>query len=151
MVLLYCCASQARLPLTVGPPSRHLRMNCKYCGSTKIITSPRPDVVHGYEYPCSSCGRHNGWAGLPKNKVKNEKRPSFPSPEELKISWCQICREPKTALRELETLHTHHLSGTPTDNTRLNLLVVCTSCHTLIHHEITYRHEHRPRKGVSLA
>jgi hypothetical protein len=119
-------------------------MVCK-CGSYDYVILPRPDTVHGFEKRCNICKEFLGWAGKPENKEKREKRPPYPTPEELNIDYCQFCRRTKSELNELETLHTHHLNGNPTDNSRLNLIVFCTCCHTLCHHEILYHHDHRKR------
>ena len=115
-------------------------LDCPYCGKVETWIRPRPDTIHGYEICCIKCNKHISWAGKPKNKEKLNKRPPCPSPEDLKIDWCQICLLPKHFLGELETLHTHHLDDNPQNNERLNLLVVCTSCHKLIEHQRTYRY-----------
>jgi hypothetical protein len=119
-----------------------IKRKCKYCGEVETFIRPRPDTIHGYEVCCFECNAHIGWAGKPKNDKKHEERPPCPSPEDLEIDWCQMCLLPKNMLGENETLHTHHIDDEPKNNERLNLFVVCTSCHTLIHHQRTYRYNH---------
>jgi len=40
---------------------------------------------------------------------------------------CQVCRD------KFDILHIHHLDGKGLNNKRKNLLVVCQSCHGLLH------------------
>lgn len=117
-------------------------IKCPYCETKESWIRPRPDTIHGFEICCKFCNKHIGWAGKPKNEIKNEKRPPCPSPENLKIDWCQLCLLPLHFLGEHETLHTHHIDDNPQNNDRSNFLVVCTSCHKLIEHERTYRYNH---------
>lgn len=118
------------------------RFECKYCGTTETFIRPRPDTIHGFEICCKQCTKHITWAGKPRNRIKHEKRPPCPSPDDLNIDWCQICLLPKAFLGALETLHTHHIDDNPQNCERSNLIVVCSSCHKLIEHQRTYRYNH---------
>ena len=122
------------------------KAECPYCGPVETWVRPRPDTIHGFEVCCKQCNKHIAWAGKPENKEKNEKRPPCPSPADLSIQYCQICLLKKEDLGHLETLHTHHIDDDPKNNDRLNLMVVCTSCHALIGHQRTYRYSHQMMK-----
>ena len=119
---------------------------CRYCGEVETWVRERPDTVHGYEVCCKECNLHIAWAGKPESREKIIKRPSCKTPDELEIDWCQLCLLPKHTLGAYETLHTHHIDDNPQNNDRLNIMVVCTSCHKLIEHQRTYRYNHYVRK-----
>lgn len=116
--------------------------NCRYCGPVETFIRERPDTPHGGEMCCVICSAHIKWVAKEKNKAKLEKRPPCPSPDDLKIDRCQLCRRPRTMLGNHETLEIHHLDGDTTNIERINLLVVCSKHHKLIHHEITYLFDH---------
>jgi len=109
-------------------------MQCRYCSvDVEPNFRERPDTPHYGEYLCPHCGRSLGWKAKPKNEKKIASRPSgMPSPSDLGIDYCQICLRLKPWLGLNETLETHHINDDPTNNDRLNLLVVCTACHKLI-------------------
>jgi len=114
------------------------------CGS-KNITETTFNEIHGHRYVCNDCG-YTCWGGKLKNKQKIEKRPPCPTPSDLGIDWCQMCLLKATDLGYAETLDTHHIDDNPQNNERLNLHIVCTSCHKLIHHQRIYRYNHYVRK-----
>jgi hypothetical protein len=98
---------------------------------------PRPDTPHAGEMRCPTCQSFLGWVKKEKNEGK--RGPRKYSPSDLNIDYCQLCRIKQINLGDQETLDIHHLDGDPENNERLNFLVLCTSCHKLIHHQITYR------------
>lgn len=118
---------------------------CDKCGSPNIIED-NFSPIHGFWYICEDC-HYRCWGGRLKNKEKNEKRPPCPTPRDLWIDKCQMCLLPYDSLGYSEVLETHHIDDNPQNNERLNLLVVCTSCHKLIHHQRTYRCNHYLQRG----
>ena len=104
---------------------------CKNCESTNIEWI-KLNEMHGNWYHCNNCSR-GFWGGKLKNEEQNKKRPPYPSPTELGIEFCEICQRDKKLLGYAETLETHHKDGHPTNNDRLNLWVLCTECHDLVH------------------
>jgi len=114
------------------------------CGSLDIRETHFSEI-HGHRYVCNDCG-YTCWGGKLKNKVAIEKRPPCPSPLDLNIQYCQMCLLEIENLGYSEALDTHHIDDNPQNNERLNLQVVCTSCHKLIHHQRTYRYSHYVRK-----
>lgn len=121
-------------------------MFCKNCGKVEYYLKPRPDTPHEAEIKCTECHSFLGW----KKKEKNEgKRPAnIHSPESLGIELCQLCLLPKQHLGTHETLDIHHIDDEPENNLRENILVVCTSCHKLIHHQRTYRNHQVTKKHL---
>lgn len=115
---------------------------CRYCGPSETWIRLRPDTPHHSELCCKNCNRHIRWLPKEKNLEKLAKRPHYPSPEKLEIHYCQICLLPRKNLLPSETLETHHVNGNPKDTAKLNFLVVCSSCHSLINHQRTYRMRH---------
>ncbi len=115
---------------------------CRSCGSVESYVRLRPDTPHHGESVCKKCDRHIKWLPKEKNTERLAKRPSYPSPGELEIHYCQICLMPRLRLLTSETLETHHINGNPKENKEDNFLVVCTSCHALINHQRTYRMRH---------
>jgi hypothetical protein len=104
---------------------------CRGCQSANIEWI-KLNEMHGNWYWCHNCNR-GFWGGRLKNEEKNKKRPPYPSPAELEIDSCEICQRDKNLLGYAETLETHHKDGHPTNNDRLNLWVLCTECHDLVH------------------
>ncbi|MCZ2338961.1 MAG: hypothetical protein LC127_12400 [Chitinophagales bacterium] len=104
---------------------------CQKCGSENVEWTTNNEI-HGNHYICRDC-HHSFWGGRLKNEEKNKKRPPYPSPTDLGIECCEICQRDKSILGYAETLETHHKDGHPTNNDRLNLWVLCTECHDLVH------------------
>lgn len=111
--------------------------NCDKCGSENIYSETFSEI-HGHRYVCRDC-KYNCWGGRLKNAVKNGKRPPCPTWRDLEIDLCEMCRIKKADLPYAETLETHHKDGDPKNNDRLNLEILCSSCHSIVHHQRTYR------------
>jgi hypothetical protein len=116
------------------------RCDHRGCGSENIDQTAFSEL-HGYFYVCRDCG-HTTWGGKAKNRVKREKRPPCPSPVELGIDYCEMCQIPKEHLLYGECLETHHRNGNATDNGHGNLSVLCSACHSMVHHTRIYRGVH---------
>ena len=117
---------------------------CKHCGKYVVvdleILSSGP---HYAKVVCSECGGYMGrFQPKPKNEAKLLKRPNgCPTPEQLEINYCQICLRNKEQLGK-GWLCTHHIDDDPTNNDRINHLVVCIACHKLIEWTRTYFYRH---------
>jgi len=118
---------------------------CRSCNSeVEYHLIPRPDTPHEAEIRCAACDRFIGWKKKEKNEAKRPKQ--IHSPGSLGIDYCQICLMPKRHLGTNEALEIHHNDDEPENNERINILVVCTSCHKLIHHQRTYRNHQISKK-----
>lgn len=117
---------------------------CDRCGSISIEETNFSEL-HGHRYVCQSCG-YACWGGKLKNKERIAKRPPCPNYADLNIYSCQMCLLEKDHLGYAETLETHHVDNNSQNNERSNLHIVCTSCHTLIHHQRFYRYNHYMRR-----
>lgn len=96
------------------------------------------DGPHFSQLRCPECKHFFGFRAKPKNDDKLEHRPNgCPSPKDLNIDYCQICLNEKDYVHK-QYLETHHIDNNPSNNDRLNLLVVCRACHRLIHWTRTY-------------
>lgn len=118
---------------------------CKYCSSdVNYYVKPRPDTPHEAEIRCGLCHCFLGW----KRKEKNEGKrlPQVHSPESVGIDYCEICLLHRKHLGMNETLDIHHIDDNPENNERINISVVCTGCHKLIHHQRTYRNHQVTKK-----
>ena len=113
---------------------------CDKCGCPDV-TKDNFNEIHGNHYLCNYCG-YKCWGGRKHNEGKNKKRPPCQSAEDLKVYSCNICQREERFLGYSETLEVHHMDGDPTNNDRLNLWVLCTVCHKLVHHQRKYRGEH---------
>lgn len=123
--------------------------HCDKCGSANIEETTFNET-HGHRYSCQDC-RYVCWGGKLKNKEKNGKRPPCPTPADLGVEHCEVCGRNKEILGYSETLEVHHKDIDPTNNKRLNLWVLCTACHRLVHYQRTYRGDHHIAKwGDSL-
>jgi len=117
---------------------------CKACDAERQhVLTDRPDTPHGGgEWRCHDCGRHHSWAKKEKNEGKREKNKH--TPESLEIDFCQMCGRKRNRLVTNETLEVHHVheiaKGGP--DTPENIWVLCTSCHSLVHHQRTYLNYH---------
>jgi predicted RNA-binding Zn-ribbon protein involved in translation (DUF1610 family) len=117
---------------------------CVKCGSFSFEEISFNEI-HGHLYHCPDCG-YKGWGGRKHNEEKNKKRPPCPTAEDLRVYQCDICTRQEHYLGYSETLEVHHRDGDPANNDRLNLWVLCTVCHKLVHHQRTYRGEHFMQK-----
>ena len=112
---------------------------CQFCKALVQVTVVLCDVgPHFAKAVCPECQRTLGFIPKPKNQDRLDKRPNgCPTPEQLGISRCQVCLKDKDRTHR-QYLSTHHIDDDPTNNDRLNLLVVCYACHRLIHWLRTY-------------
>ncbi|MFA5324156.1 MAG: hypothetical protein WC373_15895, partial [Smithella sp.] len=61
--------------------------------------------------------------------------------EDLQVYTCEMCGLEERFLSYGQTLEVHHRNFDPTNNDRMNLGVLCTKHHKLIHHIKHYEGE----------
>ena len=131
---------------------RLVPVSCPGCGKVaEPIIKECGSGPHYAEERCPYCKKFFGYTPKPKNKEKRKKNKH--TPESLSISHCQMCMRKKDSLGRYGTLAAHHIievaSPTFGPDTPENIWVVCTSCHSLIHHQRTYLHNHFKDTGPS--
>lgn len=117
---------------------------CKQCNAdVPYYVKARPDTPHaGGAMHCAVCDRFLGWKKKEDNSQRRPKNRYLP--EDLNIDFCQLCRRPKDRLGTNETLTSHHVIEIQEHGPDVpeNIWVLCTSCHTLVHHQRTYLRDH---------
>lgn len=113
-------------------------MICKRCGEEIEPHSQIGPFGQNYgKQTCPLCGCFIKWLPKPENKGKRPRGSKY-TPEDLGIDFCELCRRKRHQLGRYETLHIHHKDCRALENdVPENLLVVCSGCHQLIHHNIT--------------
>lgn len=118
---------------------------CKRCGHFgQPLQNGEPNEVHGYKLVCSHCGFFLAWGGRAKKIKDSDGERSFSTqwtPKRLNIEECQLCRRGKAFIEDCgEKLESHHLQAIKDggEDEPYNILVVCTPCHRVIHHNQTY-------------
>lgn len=121
----------------------HPKNYCNRCGKeVEPVVIPYESGPHYAKGVCPDCESFLYIIPKPKNEEKLAKRPNgCPTPDALEIYRCQVCLRHKDDLGRGH-LETHHIDDDPTNNDRLNWLVVCVACHKLIHWTRTYMKNH---------
>jgi len=113
-------------------------MHCQNCKKeVDPVVIPTPETIHEAALRCPECDRFLAWKAKEKNTGKRPKNPI--TPRGLGIDFCELCRLSRADLPDKETLEIHHLDWNYENNTRENLLVVCTACHAMVNFSKTYR------------
>lgn len=105
---------------------------CGKCGCPDISETTFNEI-HGHHYVCNVCG-YRCWGGRLQNEEKCNKRPRHPSQANLQVNICEMCGLEERFLNYGQTLEVHHKDLNPANNDRLNLWVLCTKHHKLVHH-----------------
>lgn len=118
-------------------------MICRRCGCVDVepVIESGDHGPHGDKMICPECGSFLAWAKKKKNEKHRTKGSKY-TPQDMEKDGCELCRRKRKQLGKFETLEMHHKDGNPQNDTKENLLVVCTACHKRIHHDITYMNEH---------
>lgn len=113
-------------------------MICKRCGKDVEPYSIIGPFGQNYgKQICPLCDCFFKWIKKPENEKKRTKG-SKHTPESLGIEYCELCRRKRSQLGRYETLHIHHKDCTALANdVPENIIVVCSGCHSTIHHNIT--------------
>ena len=118
---------------------------CKKCGHTgQPIDTGVVNEVHGHKLLCAHCGAFLAWGGRDKSIKKTDGERAFSTqwtPKRLGVEECQLCRREKDFVEAGgEKLESHHLRSIKDggEDKPYNILVVCTPCHRVIHHNQTY-------------
>jgi 5-methylcytosine-specific restriction endonuclease McrA len=91
---------------------------------------------------CPYCGRFVKWIAKPENTELRRK--SKFSPEKLGKEYCELCLRPREYLGKAGQLDIHHIieihnGGQDEED---NVWVLCSHCHSLVHHTRTYLNNH---------
>jgi hypothetical protein len=116
---------------------------CKSCGSFGPFKDELAEFgPHHGKKICCHCGSFYKWIPKPKNETKRP--PNKISAEDLGISHCQLCGRPRARLGNRGVLESHHVIEIQDggEDVKENIWIVCTSCHSLIHHQRTYLNRH---------
>lgn len=118
---------------------------CKKCGHvSQPIDTGVINEVHGHKLICAHCGCFVAWGGKEKTIKKADGERAFSTqwtPKRLGVEECQLCRREKGFIEACgEKLESHHLRSIKDggEDKPFNILVVCTPCHRIIHHNQTY-------------
>ena len=114
---------------------------CKYCQSPNLIlvTEGIPPPHYGKTI-CSDCGKFQTWERKPDQDKAKRPANHLNLVHKLGLDYCELCLRKEYQLPRPEILVAHHIieySDGGTDDP-LNILIVCSSCHALIHHVRTY-------------
>lgn len=119
------------------------KMYCNACkDDVETIEKQLFEGPHYSKHACVVCGKHLGFGKKPENDNKRAKNKY--TAEGLEISYCQMCLRPKNRLGSRGVLQVHHVieiqdSG---EDVPANIWVLCTSCHSLLHHQRQYLNRH---------
>lgn len=116
---------------------------CKKCNiEISARFEPTPNLIHDGKLICPLCDSFLGWKKKEKNEGKRERNKYTPA--KLGINYCQLCMRSRERLGINETLVPHHIKEIQDDGEDVpeNIWVVCTACHSLIHHQRTYLNNH---------
>lgn len=108
-----------------------------------------PNANHA-EFKCMdrACG-HFLWLPQPENAKRTRRKSHRELVERYGSGFCQMCRiEESSLMPPGSQLVAHHVIEVDAENggdERENIWILCPSCHSLIHHERTYRGFYRKR------
>ena len=117
-----------------------MEKHCNHCGVVNAVFQETPESIHYAKWICPICGLFIEWIPKPKNKDKRTR--SKYSPQNLNIGFCEICG--RIHLGQSETLEIHHKIPIEEggQDTRENVLVLCTPCHRMTHFLRIYLNHH---------
>lgn len=118
---------------------------CKKCGHIgQPMDSGEVNEIHGHKLLCPHCGSFVAWGGREKPIKSTDGERAFSTqwtPKRLGVEECQLCRREKSFVESGgEKLESHHLRSIKDggEDKPYNILIVCTPCHRVIHHNQTY-------------
>ena len=111
---------------------------CRKCESSNVIEEWREDRQQ-FATRCNDCKMFTWQLKDLDNKYRRESK-HYDLVKKKGVDFCEVCLRKKDDIPPPGTLEGHHIieykDGGSDDNT--NILVVCTACHKLIHHQRTY-------------
>lgn len=107
-------------------------MECRNCGSIDHKEEILDTGKHYAKLVCTVCNRWVAWVPKPKNKDVRRKSSKYTA-ERLGYDYCQICRRKRITLMNGQALEVHHIDHVWTNDTKENILVLCTFCHKQVH------------------
>lgn len=129
------------------PNENFTSKHCKNCGEVEPVTHGEINDVHGCKLRCPYCGLFVGWGGMTKaviNDNGDRQRSSNWTAKRLNYDYCQMCLRKKKYLGKGERLEVHHVIAIEENGADdpVNIWILCTACHRLVHFQRTYLHEH---------
>jgi 5-methylcytosine-specific restriction endonuclease McrA len=119
-------------------------MKCMGCGGGfDIFKEISGDFgEHHAKGVCPYCDRFIKWIPKPKNEDKRKK--SKFNPEKLNKCYCELCLRPSEYLGKHGQLEIHHIKEIHDkgEDEKINIWVLCSHCHSLVHHIRTYLNKH---------
>lgn len=113
-------------------------MTCRKCGSSNVDPEWREDRQQ-YATRCGDCQAFTWQPKDPENKYRRESK-HLDLVKKKGLDYCEICLRKKDEIPPPGTLEAHHIveyKDGGSDNLE-NILIACTACHKLIHHQRTY-------------
>ena len=126
-----------------------MKVNCPKCLHSVVpIVSVLEKGVHYAEKRCPICNAHLGY--LPKPKNLNKRPKNKYTAASLEIEACQLCLRHRDMLGRRGVLEIHHVNEIQVggEDTVENIWVLCTSCHSLVHHQRTYLFDHFKKQDM---
>jgi len=118
---------------------------CKRCDKeVNAIIEEMPETsIHYAKATCPICDRFIDWLKKPENEGFRTQSSKY-TPETLSIEACELCGRDKSKLGKRSTLAIHHKQPIEEmgEDTKENILVLCTGCHRMAHFLRTYLHRH---------
>lgn len=118
----------------------------KYCNRCQCEVETVEQILsegkHYGKLNCAECGSYVCFIPKPKNGGKRKKNRFLP--HDLGVDFCQMCLRHESRLGKRDVLESHHVLeiGEGGEDLPENILVLCTSCHRLTHHQRTYLNHH---------
>jgi hypothetical protein len=122
--------------------------NMEYCSQcekqveTDFYSAPEHSPHYG-KTTCRECRAFIGWVKKPKNEGKRTRSSKYKI-DDFDITYCEICLRPIERLGRNEVLEIHHKIEVNEggEDTKQNILIVCTACHKFINWIRLYFNKH---------
>lgn len=123
---------------------------CRFCGCQHGWVKPTK-TKHFAEIICANgdCAKHLGW--MPKPKGSNKKRVDTKGlVKRYSPGYCQMCLRREYELPRSEALEAHLVlpKSEGGNEDQSNIWIVCSKCHSLIHHERTYLGHYKSQDSI---
>lgn len=118
---------------------------CRRCNKkVNALVEEMPSTsIHYGKTLCPICNSFIDWVKKPENDDQRGKSSKYKI-EQIGINHCELCGREKEKLGMRETLEIHHKTPIEEDgeDTKENILILCTPCHRISHFMRTYLHRH---------
>jgi len=118
---------------------------CKKCNKEvdPIIKIMPETSIHYARSMCPICNAFIDWIKKPENEGTRTQSSKY-TLESLSKEYCELCGRIKDKLGKRSSLEIHHKIPIEEngEDTKENILVLCTACHRMAHFLRTYLHKH---------